>query len=440
MAAIGDSTIRVFPSSEPKLSYFSQYHAIVCRSIWEPLAPGFVSGARDLAGRIVILTTALAGYLIAALFSIRFWCSPPSPPLADHSIPSIYPPLSPPTYISLDRPLPEEISAQLCDPHNPDDIYTAPHTHHQVTQPALPLFKERILKLCDPQNLREEDCVYEGDLNFEKKRIHLLMQDPKIERLVKYISKMAQVEKEAVASNSLLRGPISDLYPQTNTKRYALAALFVFLGIKPALVIEYLPDKELITHLLNLVPDYPNLCYKPFFPNSSKGYFVNEHPFSSFDPRNFLNLSSQISLMDAVDLCWFLESNSLRNWRPAANQFLAYLLGFGPTWEAFEESPQSPVQCYFNKNHYYEIGKVLNQSVFNKNANRSEIEDLGFAYHSQIALLQAGRFEESNVCEKLFYKTGTRCFVGGLAARTEYCKKSYTLKKWVMETYFSQLL
>ena len=140
--------------------------------------------------------------------------------------------------------------------------------------------------------------------------------------------------------------------------------------------------------------------------------------------------------MVAVKLCF------PAGFRCGTDQFLSYLLGFGPTYEEFEGAqwPQFPVQCYFNKNHYYEIGKVLNQFIFKKEEIRSEIEDLGFAYHSQISLLRTGRFEESNVCAIMFSKTGTRCFVGGVAARTDYIKKSYTLKKWVMETFFPQLL
>ncbi len=403
-----DPTFKVPVSLEPKLSYFSQYHAVVKRSIWDPLAPGISGGAIDLAGRVVVITTVLlAGYVIMAILSIPFWYSTPplsvGPSMFDQRIARFFS---------------QKRTQHLCDPKDLSDICLELHSHHQST---VSLNKEEILDLCDAEKLQEEECIYAGDLTVEKEKIQLLMQDSKTQTLVDYILQTAE------------------------KRNVALGALFVLLGIKPALAIEEELDETLSSILTNLT--HAHLCLKKF--NGSRtGYFVNETPLPSFDPRHFLNLSPEVSLTEAVALC-FPEQN-----QRDADQFLSYLLGFGPSWEAYAihsdylYQERKAVSCIFNRNHYYEIGKVLNQSLFKKDEVRTEIEKLGFIFHSQLASLighchwirKDPSAMEGIASMTMLEKTGTRQMLDGLTARTDYFKKSYSLKKWVMETYFSQLI
>jgi hypothetical protein len=412
------------PVSLEKLSYFSQYPSIVSRSLWDPLAPGVLGGARDLAGRAVIVTAVLLGcYLILSLFIKYILQSTPS---SSEGISKNNQKIADEQQTANLRRLAEVHRASkrnlehLCGPKNLSDICTGLHTHHQSSNLDLSLDKEKILHLCDVENLKDEECLYPEDkLTDEISHIESLMKKDNTQRLMKYFS----FEKDPM--------------------QYALGALFVLLGIKPALAIEIRPDKELLSILTDLANEHSNLCLKN---ESSTLYFVNEEPLSSFHPRNFLNLSSEVLLMDAVPLCFSEQGH----WE--ADQFLSYLLGFGPSWEIYATTndyfyrEQDSASCMFNNNHYYEIGNVLNQFLFNKDEDRSEIEKLGFTFHSQLASLikkhqwKKNVFLEREIAPKTMLSiTGTSQALDGLTARTDYFKKSYTLKKRVMETYFPQL-
>ena len=324
-------------------------------------------------------------------------------------------------------PLDRSISDQeFRSPKNPDDIYTVPHTHNQSTDLTLSSFKKEIVDLCDIEKLQEEDCIFTEDLIEEKKQINLLMQNPETQPLLTFIKER--------------KGAILD----SCVEKSALGALFVLLGIKPALVKDAVElDKELLSVLTNLVKEKDNLFLKAF--NNFDGvYFVNENPFPSFNPRNFLNLSSEVSFTKAIAICYPNRGHE-------THQCLSYLLGYGPSWEAFQTNlgyqEKRSISCIYNSNHYYEIGKVLNQSLFKIEKDKSEIESLGFIFHSQfVSLVEQGgcRYAKRNIApdkiKRMLGITGTAQIFDGLTARTDYFKKSYTLKKWVMETYFPQLL
>lgn len=396
MTAIESLTSKVSVTGST-LPDVSSYRDVVGKSIWNPHA----SEGLSLIGRAIVLTAALlVGYfLIKALFFILFRNNTPSSPDG-----------------------PSEID-EICDRKN----CSAPHTHFQSTDT---FSQEEILKLCNIQNLKEEECLYTEDLTVEQNQIQLLMQDEKTKPLLEYIKN------------------------ETSSKEFARGVLFVLLGIKPALAIEQELDEKMFSILKNLTRDYEHLKWK-----ESEGprtgtkavYFANETPLSSFDPRQFLNLCPEVSLTDAVALCF--AKQHLRD----ADQFLSYLLGFGPSWESHainadylgrEEkvahSKQGSVSCVFKNKHYREIGKALNPML----SEEKEIEKLGFNYHCQFASLiprshwlrEKPNLMQDVAVDETLDKTGTKQMFDGLTARTEYFKKSYTLKKWVMETYFSSLI
>ncbi len=409
MTAIESATSKVSVPETP-LIFSSQYPAIASRSLWNPLAP--VEGVRDLVGRVIIIATVfLLGYfLIKTLFS-RCWrgTQPPKGTKPEDQDKE-----------NLRRLMQAQLANQkslvhLCAPINKKDAVL--HKHDQ----KISLPKDKILDLCDVENLREEECIYAGDLTLEKERIKLLIElkSSNTQRLVEYIR-------------------------QKKSTIYAMGALFVLLGIKPALAIETKPEDELFSILKDLADEFGF----GFRVTEGPVYFVNESPCPSFDPREFLNLSREVTLTQAVADCFSAQGQR------DADQFLSYLLGFGPSWETYANNARylyeekDSVSCIFSKNHYYEIGKVLNQALFKKEEVQSEIENLGFTFHTQIAsLIEKGRWEKKEslaekktVLEQMLSKTGTNQILDGLTARTDYFKKSYTLKKWVMETYFPDLL
>jgi hypothetical protein len=241
------------------------------------------------------------------------------------------------------------------------------------------------------------------------------MQDPKIQPLLTYISR---AEKK-LRSN-------------------ALASLFVILGIKPALVFEANSslDPALITLLQEISGGHLILREE-----RSDRYFVNERPLAFFDPHRFLTLLPTVSLAEAV-IHYFPRQNQLDS-----DQMLSYLLGFGPSFEAYATNcsyvrHSDPVKCCLNENHYYEIGKVLYQHFFHKIGDNLQLATLAFAYHCQVVTLfrryQWANDQPVRPVHDLLKNTGTTCFLDGVAARTDYFKKSYTLKEWVMETYFTK--
>lgn len=364
------------------------------------------------------MTVLLACYLVIVLFARCFWRNTPPPkgtPKIDRTI-SDKQRKENLRRLSQAQSVSQQSLEHLYDPKNLNDSCAALHTHHRSSNSDFSFSRAKILELCDIKKLKEEG--YTEDFTIEvlmaKNEIKSLMKMPNTKRLVEYIF-------------------------QENSTMYAMGALFVLLGIKPALVIEESVDDKVFSILTDLAEEHPDL-YLDAPKGSGKVYFVNEKPFSFFDPREFLNLSPKVSLRDAVATCFS------RQGQRDADQFLSYLLGFGPSWETYAiytsylDQERNSVSCVFKRKHYFEIGNVLKQSLFKEDKSKSEIEKLGFTFHSQFASL-IGRCdlnkENSSAIEAMLAKTGTKQAFDGLTARTDYFKKSYTLKKWVMDTYFS---
>ncbi len=389
MTAVQDPQPKVPALSEPKLSYFSQYHAIVSRSIWEPLAPGFEGGARDLAGRVAIITTALAGYLIAAIISIPFWCG------------------STPSQGSSGQPANAGI-----------EVSAFPEEGMQLTlseaRKILMESKTQIVGLCQMEALKEEDCIYAGDLSAEKAQIQKKMDKKEIQQIIRCIKGLNQKVR-----------------PQE-----ALTALLVILGIKPVYC-ESMMNDDFKNMLAILAVNDETLCLEI---TEKACLFINNTPLDCFDPRKFLQLPTGQTLVNAAK-----ESFS-----EGDDQKLSYLFGYGPVWESYQANTgaiihqgarEGGICCDFTTAHYYELGKVLDEHL-KRNASKSDIETLGLAYHNLVDNMIKkddcfGKMK-SHPIEILLVRTGTSCMYDGLSARTEYFKKNYTLKKWVMETFFPQ--
>lgn len=288
------------------------------------------------------------------------------------------------------------------------------------------LNKENLIELDDFSNLTEKDYIYEGDLSLEQQAIRKCLEDPRLEELIQYIKQHPKDSKN---------------------RENALGALFVVLGIKPAIVFELDIEKKL-KNILNKIKNDTLILSK----RNNPQYFVNEQPLEAFNPRRFLEPLSnpQVSLYDAVQFC-FANQNQLHT-----DQMLSYLLGFGPTWEAYSRKGSSGskhtdigVPSWFTDSHYQELGKVLLQEGNGIDIDSNEQNALiaGFAYHCQFPHLYKPRRglklieHDARLVDTPFFElcslTSTACAVDGISIRTEYVKKSYSLKKWTIETYFS---
>lgn len=132
-------------------------------------------------------------------------------------------------------------------------------------------------------------------------------------------------------------------------------ALYVLKGIKPALVGE---NHELQGILASFQKHHPKLKFEK---ERNFGYLVNEKPLEDFDPRHFVDLSKYKSITEAV------MEKFPKQFRLETDQYLSYLLGFGPTWEAYAKGagvrymkkPREELSPFFKDRHYFQLGKAL---------------------------------------------------------------------------------
>ncbi len=340
---------------EPKATPLERYHEVVKRALWDPLGINFL----NLAGRYVVILTVFPGYLIASLLSIPYW-------------------------------------------NEEKRVMDLLHTHK--TDVSLP--REPIRELCHQMDV---EYLYEGPLDTEKRVMDRKMQDPKFQRLIRYI--------------------------RETKNAYAVSALMVILGIKPAVVFEVLSHApaELFSILEEIAGG--SLVLRKDLGGT---YFVNEHPLSQFDPRKYLKLPNRPLIDIAIEN--FPNQNQL-----LTDQILSYVLGFGPSWESYSVNcryiqNRQVVKCCFSEHHFTQIGRIIYQKLFHKRATYHQAVMLGHAYHCQyVNIIKYREYiyrGHTRSADRLLNRTGTGGIYDGLALQTDYFKQSYTLKKWVMETFF----
>lgn len=379
--AVKPSALQTPSLLPPSPSYSLRYRDCALNALRDFLAFELAESGQDLEKQVAIVRTAASAYVIAAIFAAHYWCH-------------------------------EQQSIRALTYH--------PHQHCQLMQPTLRLPRAEMDRLCDVSRVQEEEYLFRGDLSREKNKIQLLMQEPHIQRWIDYIF----AEREMCF------------------RANAIGCLFVILGVKPAWIFseaEVNPALKIVMKALLTLLRETSSEQLIFTETDSALYFVNEHPFPSFDPRSFWPLNPSVSLTEGLKQCLNKKFPSV----PKV-AMLSYLLGYGPTFEAFMSQLPGPINsrislCGLSQIHYCVIGKVLYQHFFHTAGDYLQWVTLGFAYHSQLALLQLPKRSPVHPVDALLHKTGTDCVVDGIGVRTDYFKKSYTLKKWVMETYFSEL-
>lgn len=129
-------------------------------------------------------------------------------------------------------------------------------------------------------------------------------------------------------------------------------ALYVLAGIKPVLQF-YGKDNQNFVMIKNLFKSFSNL---KFVQDSSNGYLINEKPLAKFDPRKFiLDFDKNYSSIEKAVTYAF--PNQMKK---DTAKLLSYILGYGPTWEAFNRIPSNALSI-FTDEHYYQLGKALNE-------------------------------------------------------------------------------
>lgn len=176
--------------------------------------------------------------------------------------------------------------------------------------------------------------------------------------------------------------------------------LHVLLGLKPVLALE--PDSS--NTAKNII-----VLTAPFFPHvrfiqkdQNFCFLVNEAPLPQFDPRAYIRDFDKEyrSIGDAVAAAFPSSENQ------KADQLLSYLLGFGPSWEAYMLNtarlyPYTPYEnrdiAIFSDKHYLQLGKSLAKG---KESSDSEYIQQGKDYHGRLSELYKEAQEESKKLTK----------------------------------------
>jgi hypothetical protein len=271
----------------------------------------------------------------------------------------------------------------------------------------IPFDIEQLKAVIHMSYINVEESLYMGDLSIEKQLISEMLNSPSLAPLLSYIR--GEKNKNSV---------------------YGIGVLMVVLGIKPGRVFETGIEPK----LARIVENLSQIGLLAVGREGGEVYLVNEKPLDAFNPRNLLeSLSEGDSLLDALKKA-FKGQNHIQ-----ADQELSYLLGFGPSWESYTNNIAGALKMEtscFSDSHYRQLGEVLIGNHVVKDTD--DALSVGVTYHRNFK-----RFLNGNprLCKSQFdvllQNTETNCVLDGITVRTIYFKKSYTLKKWVMETYLN---
>jgi hypothetical protein len=276
-------------------------------------------------------------------------------------------------------------------------------------EPASPIAFdiERLKAVIHMSYVKVEERLYEGDLSIEKQLISEVIKSSSLSPLLSYI----QNEKKGDSV-------------------HGIGVLMVILGIKPSRVCELGIEPK----LAQIVENLSQAGHLAVGREGGLVYLANEKPLEAFSPRNFLEpLSEGDSLLAALKKA-FKGQDHIQD-----NQKLSYLLGFGPSWECYTNilsgALNMEMSC-FSDSHYRQLGEVLIANHVVKDTD--DTLSVGLTYHRNFKLfLEGSPMLERSYFNILLQNTETNCVLDGITVRTIYFKKSYTLKKWVMETFLN---
>lgn len=142
---------------------------------------------------------------------------------------------------------------------------------------------------------------------------------------------------------------------------------FTALGIRPSTTIsldtyhKYTP----ILTLLTLSTPTIRICQLDIEDTDEAVLLVNERPLNRFDPKHYLSSFPDENRFEFVKET-FLKNTDCPLEMGQKSCMLAYLYGYGPSWEAFASRvpdiflSQCPQSVYTDL-HFYELGLVLNE-------------------------------------------------------------------------------
>jgi hypothetical protein len=232
-----------------------------------------------------------------------------------------------------------------------------------------------------------------------------------------------------------------------NTRLDLVNALYVLAGIKPTAVFDRPRSHATIKSFQSLFP-HLKLIHTPRQLLSTYT-LINEAPLPSFNPRKFIKDSdfNFKDLGEAIVSSWLPTLTSLNDFI-RRDQFLSYLLGYGPTWETFNcgnrmgyssawqasisENNKAQILSVsiFSEEHYLQLGKALHQKEKEKKSSQRSREELvtaGQDYHLDYRNHTRANSQSQEM--KTIHTLYTYHVVSELAFQTDYIQKSMLFKK-----------
>lgn len=200
--------------------------------------------------------------------------------------------------------------------------------------------------------------------------------------------------------------------------------LYVLAGIKPVLVIEKF-HKVTVNQIGNLALKLPNLSVAV---DHEYCYIINENPLPEFDPRKFIKSFEFTSLKEAA--CWAFQNRS----NPIAVQMLSYLLGYGPTWEAFHAQVPRPApdKMIFSDEHYLSLGKAVQHGGTN---SREEFISVGKMYSAEALKGNRPAYKFDTAEFSRLHSVYGGHIIAEIPYRTDYLQNSLRYKERLLESY-----
>lgn len=227
-----------------------------------------------------------------------------------------------------------------------------------VTKRKITIFKDAIPPKITQDDLRALFACKER----ESMRAHLSEKMPHVLEFLKLANTVGKTD--IMAHNTLMQ------------------AVYVVVGLKPALAIEPRCPGTAKNILILATQFFPHL--RLIQRKDGHSFLVNEQPLPEFDPRAFIRNFTTIS--EAV------TASFPSNYDQKKDQVLSYVLGFGPTWEAFmlnaakfeKTQPIDIEASVFTDLHYEQLGKSLAKG--SSSTERTFI-DAGKKYHQSLGAL-----------------------------------------------------
>lgn len=201
-----------------------------------------------------------------------------------------------------------------------------------------------------------------------------------------------------------------------------VSSIYVLMGLKPLYVCS--PNEAPLIRWFQR--NFPHLR---IVTHEQDTYLINENPLASFHPKKYIaGFSGTIEKA----ILYAFPHLGLKD----TDQRLSYLLGFGPTWEAYAGRNQKKYKdeaqpSVFTDEHYLELGKVLNPlGDYHQQVEAGKNHHLHYKEHPYLPTKSGPPSTDE---EKEMDKTYNHFIVDSISIKTPYLQQKIALQKRLLE-------